>query len=161
MDKKELAHHLRHHPISRDLSDEQCAALAKIVSVETLADSACIMHEGEIDTRLYIILSGRLAVSKSMPGGEQIPLHVLETGDLAGELGFISGERHTASLCSMGASTVAVLERSRLEAILERQPWLVFRLMCALARSVHEIVRRMNLQHAELSNYIHHQHGRY
>jgi hypothetical protein len=33
--------------------------------------------------------------------------------------------------------------------------------MRAIAREVHEITKRMNMQYVEMSNYIHHQHGRY
>jgi hypothetical protein len=44
---------------------------------------------------------------------------------------------------------------------LDEHPQIVYKLMRAIAREVHEITKRMNMQYGEMSNYIHHKHGRY
>jgi CRP-like cAMP-binding protein len=86
---------------------------------------------------------------------------VLKTGDLAGELGFIDGQPHSASLRSIGPTEIFILERSQFESLLESHPKVIYAVMRTILRTVHAILRRMNLQYIELSNYITKQHGRY
>ena len=63
------------------------------------------------------------------------------------------------------SGTVAVLstgERPYLDVgKLAGQPLLVYRVMRAIVREVHSILRRMNIQFVELTNYVTKQHGRY
>jgi CRP-like cAMP-binding protein len=56
---------------------------------------------------------------------------------------------------------VLSLARADFEKIIDENPQLVYKVMRAVARSAHGIVRRMNSQFVELSNYVYKQHGRY
>ena len=53
------------------------------------------------------------------------------------------------------------LERERLESLLVTHPQIVYRVMRAILRTVHEIQRRISMQSVELTNYIYKQHGKY
>ena len=53
------------------------------------------------------------------------------------------------------------LERQRLEALLSTEPLIVYRVMRAIVRAVHEIQRRISMHATELTNYIYKQHGKY
>ena len=85
----------------------------------------------------------------------------LTTGDLVGELSFLDETPHYASLVAVGATRVFGLEREKLEALLSAHPEVVYRVMRAIVRTVHEIQRRISMQTAELTNYIYKQHGKY
>jgi hypothetical protein len=61
----------------------------------------------------------------------------------------------------MNNSEVFSLSRPDLEAFLAKDPDLVYKVMRSIVRTVHAILRRMNTQFVEMSNYISHQHGRY
>lgn len=151
----------RSSPLAAELNDEQCAVLAKQVVCRTLADGEILLQEGAVDQNLYVIAKGNLAVTRDSGGGDWIVLHTLRPRDLAGELGFLDGLEHSATLRSIGPTELFSLERSRLEALLDEQPRLVYQVMRAVIRSVHSTLRRMNVQYVELSNYISKQHGRY
>jgi len=56
---------------------------------------------------------------------------------------------------------VLSLERDSLESLLDAHGAVVYHVMRAIVRSVHEIQRRLSLQAVELTNYIYKQHGRY
>ena len=45
--------------------------------------------------------------------------------------------------------------------LLHEEPDLVYKVMRAIIRTVHGILRRMNAQYVEMQNYITRQHGRY
>jgi CRP-like cAMP-binding protein len=53
------------------------------------------------------------------------------------------------------------LSRGDLEGLLERDPQLVYRVMRAIVRIVHDIQRRLSMQTSELTNYLYKTHGRY
>jgi CRP-like cAMP-binding protein len=61
----------------------------------------------------------------------------------------------------MAPTRVIGLGRARLEALIETDPLLVYRVMRAIIRAVHQIQYRLSMQQAELSNYIYKQHGKY
>ena len=144
---------VRGSSIASELSEEECAILARVVTLRTLKNDEILIEEDQVDNCLYVIVSGALEVCRHS-GGDWISLHVLKPGDLAGELGFIS-------LRAIGPTEVFILERGQFESLLESHPKVIYAVMRTILRTVHAILRRMNLQFIELSNYITKQHGRY
>lgn len=152
---------IKNSPIGQELSDDQCAALSQVVSAHGLSNGMFLLEEGHKDDAIYIITKGTLEVVKPTAGGEWVTLHMLRPGDMAGALGFIDGIEHSAAIRAMNNSEVFSLGRTDLEAFLTKDPDLVYKVMRAIVRTVHAILRRMNTQFVEMSNYISHQHGRY
>ncbi len=161
MSSKEKFQIVRLSPLAEELSNEQCSILADIIEVRQLKDDESLIHEGERDNSLYVVIKGKLAVTKDSSGGEKLTLHILKEGDLAGAMGFVDGAEHSATLVSLGESEVFSLDRAKLEALLDDHGALVYQVMRSIIRSVHTILRRMNTQHVELNNYINRQHGRF
>lgn len=152
---------VRNSSLATELDDEQCKQLAQYVTPRSLADGEILMREGEVDNHLYAVVSGSLAVTRETGSGDWIALHLLRAKDLAGEMGFLDGLEHSATLRAVGSTEIFSLKRDRLESLLELHPKLVYLVMRAIVREVHSILRRMNIQHVEFSNYISKQHGRY
>ena len=152
---------VRSSPLTVELSDEQSVILAGLVEGRNLKDGDILIQEGEVSNELYVIVTGNVAVTRKSGNGDLITLHVLRQRDLAGELGFLDGLEHSATLRAIGPTEVFSLGRDRLESLLESHPRIVYFVMRAVFREVHGILRRMNIQHVELSNYISKQHGRY
>jgi CRP-like cAMP-binding protein len=100
-------------------------------------------------------------VVKNAGRPEAVTLYALTSGDLVGELSFLDATPHYAALVAIGPTRVFGLERERLEALLETQPGIVYRVMRAIVRTTHLIQRRLSMQQVELTNYIYKQHGRY
>jgi len=153
---------VRNSALAVELTGDQCAVLAELVSVRKLADGEVLVRQGASDNYLYVIVSGALAVARQVEAdGQWLNLHLLSKGDLAGELGFMDGRPHYAALRATGPTQVLCLERERLESLLEREPVIVYRVMRAIFRVVHVIVNRMAMQTSELTNYIFKVHGKY
>ena len=66
-----------------------------------------------------------------------------------------------ASLRALGNCELVRLERDSFEELLKTDPDLIYKVMRAIVREVHRILRGMNTQYMEMSNYISKQHGRY
>jgi CRP-like cAMP-binding protein len=152
---------LRHSRLSAELSDEQCAVLSDLVTLRDLKDGEVLVKEGESDNHLYVIVKGLLRVVKNSGRPEEVTFFAITTGEFVDELSFMDGTQHYASLVAVGDTRVLGLEREKLESILTSRPDIVYKVMRAIIRAVHQIQRRLSMQSAELTNYIYKQHGRY
>jgi CRP/FNR family cyclic AMP-dependent transcriptional regulator len=153
--------YLRRSPLTSGLTDAQVTALAGIAYCRRLADQEVLIDEGKIDNSLHIVAEGGIAVTRDLGMGEYTTIHVLRTGDLAGEMGFISGRPHTATLRSLGRTQVCSVEREAFESLLPDDPWLVYRVMQNIVEVSQDILRRMNAQYVELTKYVHRSHAVY
>jgi len=152
---------LRASRLATELSDEQIASLARHLSFRDLQQGEVLVPEGATDNHLYVIVSGALSVVKNAGAPDAVTLFTMSKGDLVGELSFLDETKHYATLVAAGPTRVFGLEREDLEALLPVEPQIVYRVMRAIVRTVHEIQRRLSMQSAELVNYMYKQHGRY
>lgn len=152
---------IKNSPLGVELSDDQCAMLAEIIKVAGMKAGDFLLQEGAVDDSLHVLVSGRLEVVKSDQGGSYVTLHVLQPGDMAGELGFIDGMPHSAGLRAVTDCEVFNIHRKEFDRLIEKAPDLTYKVMRAIVRTVHKILCTMNFQHAQLTDYISRQHGRY
>ena len=152
---------LRGSRLASELSDAECRLLAEHLVFRDLQPDEVLVPEGSSDDHLYVIVQGALGVVRSTGTSERTTLFTLGTGDLVGELSFLDETPHYAALVAIGQTRVFGLERAKLEALLRPHPELVYRVMRAIVRTVHQIQRRISMQSVELTNYIYKQHGRY
>jgi len=147
--------------LGKELSDTQAEALSDMMHTRDLVDGEFLFEEGATDNSLYVLLKGKLEVMKRTSADSMASLAVLREGDLAGELSFIDSEAHSVGLRALCDSQVLSLKRKDFEAMVDKDPQIVYKVMRAVARSAHRIVHGMNYESIELSNYIFKQHGRY
>jgi len=148
-------------PLGEELSDEECDTLADAITVRSIKAGDVLCAEGQTDDSIHVIVDGQLAVTRVTAGDEPITLHVLKKGEMAGELGFIDGRPHSATLTAVADCEVFSMSRANLESMLYTHPDIVYKVMRAIMRTVHRILCQMNAQFVEMSNYISKQHGRY
>jgi CRP-like cAMP-binding protein len=155
---------LRNSTLSEELRDSEIELLASLINVREYKAGQSILKPGDTELKdaLLILGSGDVEATANT-GGEQMTLHMLQTGDLAGIIGFVGGNvmQISATTVAKTDSKVLVLERARFESLLNSQPAIVYYVMRGIVRHVHGIVRRMNTQSVEMNNYIHKTHGRY
>ncbi len=152
---------LRSTRLAAELSPDEIRILAKLVTLRDLRQGEVLGQEGAVDNHIYAILSGTLGVIKAYGTSAEDTINTLSAGDFVGEMGFMDGTAAYASKVALGATRVLALEREKLESLVDAHPWIVYRVMRAIIRVVHQIQRRLSMQQAELSNYIYKQHGRY
>ena len=161
MTDQALVETLQHSRLGAELTPEQVRTLAASLAFRDLAPDEVLVREGTSDNHLYVIVSGSLAVVRNAGTPERITLLTMTAGDLVGELSFIDETPHYASLVATVPTRVFGLTREKLESLLLAHPEIVYRVMRAIVRTVHEIQRRISMQSAELTNYIYKQHGKY
>lgn len=152
---------LRASKLAAELTEEQSRRLAEAMTMRDLREGEVLVREGTSDSHLYLLVRGVLGVVKNAGSPERVTINTLSAGDFAGELSFMDAQERFASLVALSDARVLGLARDQLESLLEKDAWLVYRVMRAIIRAVHQIQYRLSIQQSELSNYIYKQHGRY
>ncbi len=160
-DAKTIFDAARASPLAQDMSADEAAVLASLLTLQAVPARQVLAREGSPDNRLYVVVGGSLAIVKNLGTSDETTLHTLSSGDFAHELGFLDGAERYASLVAATDARVLVLERERLESLIDSHPRVLYRVMCAIVRIVHRVQTRLAIQSSELTNYITKQHGRY
>ena len=148
-------------PLAVGLTQQQVDVLAGLVGRAAFDAGDVVGREGSVDDRLLIVVAGTLDVVRHEGTPAQTVLTTLRAGDLAHELGFLDGTPRYATLVATSAADVLLLERARLESLIDSDPRLLYAVMCAIVRTTHALQTRLSVQAAELTNYVVKQHGRY
>lgn len=154
---------LRTSPVTEELSQAEVEILAELFEVQEFkAGDVIVQPKDDQPDNLYILASGEIDV-KIESNSEESTVHVLKPGDLAGMITFAGGAatQISATLYAVGPTKVLSMERTRFETLINSHPMLVYRVMRGIIRNMHGIVRRVNIESAELSNYIYKTGGRY
>ena len=133
-------------------------------SMSKISKGEALLRPGEeqLKNSLIVLASGEVEATATL-AGEQATLHLLQPGDLAGIITFAGGNvaQISATVIAKTDCKVLLLERSKFEALLNTQPAIVYYVMRGIVRHVHGIVRRMNTETVEMSNYIYKTKGRF
>lgn len=154
---------LRTSTITEELSDAEVEILAGLFEVQDYKAGQAIVQPGDDQPdNLYILAHGDIEV-KIKSGNEETIVHVLKPGDLAGIITFVGGAASaiSATVYAVGNTKVLSLPRAKFETLINSHPMIMYRVMRGVVRNVHGIVRRVNSESAELSNYIYRSRGRY
>jgi len=147
--------------LAAELDDAERRILAQAMTLRDLGHGEVLVQEGSADDHLYVVVNGVLGVVKGAGSEVEVTLNAIRPGDVVGELSFLDGATRYASLVALSDTRVLGLSRDALEGLLETRPKVVYHVMRAIVRVVHEIQRRMSMQTAELTNYLYKTHGRY
>lgn len=159
----EVADHklVRNSTVGADLTEEKAKALAAKMGVRHLRDGEFLVKEGENDHTLFVLVSGKIAVSSQDIQGVNQMVYTMKEGECAGTRAFIEKTPRKATLCAVGPATVYTLTPEDFESLLDTYPRVAFRVMRALFRVTHANLSRMNQESKQLANYINKSQGRY
>jgi ATP-binding cassette, subfamily B, bacterial len=113
---------LQQFPIFSKLDTALLSDLASMFVTEQWAHGREVIREGDPGNKFYIVVRGRLSVTKKTPSGEAKELAVLETGDHFGEIALLENVPRTASLRSLTPCVFLTLSRSQFLTFLEKAP---------------------------------------
>ena len=105
---------------------------------ETYQAGEHVFDQGELSSKLYVMVSGRVLLQRSVDMGKKEaaawPLGLLGRGRAMGWSALLYGPRYaTASAVCQKASEIVAVEGAALRSALERQPEIGFRVMDRLA----------------------------
>jgi len=146
--------------VGGELDADECRVLAERMGVISLQAGETLVDEDEDRRTLFVLARGRLCVCKRV-GEIEETVYQMRPGECAGTRAFIDGTRRRAALRAEEPVTVLTLEPEDFDTLVETHPRLVFKVMRAIFRITHSNLMRMNLESAEMRNYLLKTGGRY
>lgn len=117
----------------RDLSDEELDSIAGAAESRELRRGDVLFSEGDEPTELYLVESGRLAMTQRSQDGRESVIALMERGDLFGEMGLFDGLGRSTEARALEPSTVTVLGYDPVRALYEARPMLLWSVVSLLS----------------------------
>jgi CRP/FNR family cyclic AMP-dependent transcriptional regulator len=129
----------------RGLSAAEMKLLATFSTEERFREGSMIFREGEKGDKLYIVLDGRVRISKFIPGVGEEALTVLDRGDFFGEMALIDEKPRSADAKAHESdATVLSIDRATLNEILSMDPHASLQFLNLLCRMISRRLREIN-----------------
>ncbi len=130
------------------LSGAELETLADLSNVKRYPGGTYIFHEDDEGREMYVVLEGKVMITKFIPGGGEEALAILERGDFFGEMSLIDGAPRSADAKAFeGPATVVTFDQQTLSEIIAMDPRsarsflvLLCRLICKRLREIDEKV---------------------
>jgi CRP-like cAMP-binding protein len=137
---------LRSLPLFAALDDDAATALAQAMTSRTVVRSHVVFREGDPGDRLFVVVDGKVKISRAAPDGRENLLAVLGPGEMFGELSLFDPGTRTATATAITDSTLASLDHDDMRPVLLERPLVALHLLRALAQRL----RRTNEAMADL-----------
>jgi CRP/FNR family cyclic AMP-dependent transcriptional regulator len=129
----------------RGLSAAEMKLLATFSTEERFNEGSMMFREGERGDKLYIVLDGRVRISKFIPGVGEEALTVLDRGEFFGEMALIDDAVRSADAkAHEGDATVLSIDRATLNEILSMDPHASLQFLNLLCRMISRRLREIN-----------------
>ncbi len=131
IDTKEL---LRLVPIFSDLDEDTLSKLSNIGSQKSYPKESLILTENDSGTALYIIIEGKVKISRRSSDGKEVILSILGDSDFFGEMSVIDGQARSANVSAMEDSVLLIIQRSEFLELLHSHPEVAIALLQELTQ---------------------------
>ncbi|HWM92883.1 MAG TPA: cyclic nucleotide-binding domain-containing protein [Thermoanaerobaculia bacterium] len=127
------------------LSRKELITLAAFSKEKRFAAGASLFQEGDEGSEMYVILEGRVLISKFIPGAGEEALAILERGDFFGEMSLIDGEPRSAEARAYGGQlTVLALDQETVREVLAMDPHAALEFLQLLCRLIANRLREID-----------------
>jgi CRP/FNR family cyclic AMP-dependent transcriptional regulator len=125
---------LRRAPLFEGLDEDSARALRRQMPDVKLSRGEHLFMEGQEGDRLYIVLDGKLKLTRAAADGRENLISVLGPGEMFGELSLFDPRPRTSSASAITDATLAGLAHGALIAWLGEHPDVSIHMLRALAR---------------------------
>ncbi len=136
--------HLKKVPLFANLTNDHLLKIAAIATERETAASEVIFKEGEVGSELYVILTGKVRISKIVPGVGEEALAILEPGNYFGEMAIIDETPRSADAIVHVSGSLGVIKKEDLEELMFLQKDLAYELLWTFVRTLSVRLRETN-----------------
>ena len=135
---------LRGVAIFKELDDGELARVAEVCRSKEFVSGEYIFKEGEAGSRLYLIVSGDVRISRVVPGSGEEALAVLKPGALFGEMSVFDRSDRSTHAISNGGCTLLTITRPDFEMLLDFNREIAYKVLWACVRVLTSRLRSTN-----------------
>lgn len=116
------------------LKPEGLALIAKVATEETHATGTKIFQHGDVGDKLYLILEGRVRISREVPGMGEEALAVLGPGQVFGEMALLDESPRSADARVHERCRILVIPKAGFDDLLFMQKDLAYEVLWSMVR---------------------------
>lgn len=135
---------LRACALFQSLSGDQLRKVAGIAGHRAAAAGEVIFREGEPGDEMYVVVAGKVRISKQVEGVGEEALSILEPGSYFGEMAMIDDAPRSADARAHVACALAVLKREDLDQLMFIDKDLAYDLLWTFVRTLTARLRETN-----------------
>jgi len=139
---------LKHSDMFRGLDEAELSRVTDLGEVASFGAGEVILEEDKRGKRCFFLLSGRVDIEIRPPFAAQSPqkLATVKRGDVFGELALVDGFLRSATCRAVEEVEALAFDNAALEALMEREPRIGFRVMRNIASVLSARIRTTNMK---------------
>jgi len=135
-----IAEYLKHVFLFENLSSDTIAAIANKASVKRLKKKNILFNQGESADAFYIIVTGKVSVTRLSNQGYEQVLHIHGDGDIVAEGAIFDKIKYPASCHILSDSLVVKIPKLAFTNLLEKNPKVSLKILSAYSKRLREFV---------------------
>lgn len=143
---------LRYVPIFSELDDSTLEQISKLGLRKNYTKDSVVLFEQETGSALFVIINGKVKVSRVSDDGKEVILTILGDSDFFGEMAILDGLTRSANVTAMEDSELFIIQRSDFLDLLHSHPEVSIALLQELTqrlRSADMKIKSLSLKDAE------------
>lgn len=143
---------LKYVPIFSELDDVTIEQISKIGSRKTFKKESVVLFEHETGSALFVIVEGKVKISRVSDDGREVILTILNESDFFGEMAIIDGLSRSANVTAMEDSELFIIQRNDFIGLLQTHPEISISLLKELTQRMRTAdlkIKSLSLKDAE------------
>jgi CRP-like cAMP-binding protein len=139
-------------PIFSDLKGETLEKIAKSGLIQTYKKNAVILSEEDSGSALFVIVEGKVKISRSSNDDKEVILAILNESDFFGEMSLLDGMARSATVTAVEDSKLFMIQRPEFLDLLSKFPDVSVALLTELTRRLRAAtmkIKALSLKDAE------------
>lgn len=149
MEKNEF---LTYVPIFSDLPHEELEKIIKAGNRKKYNKNEIILKEDEAGTALFVIISGKVKVSRTSSDNKEVILTILNESDFFGEMAILDGQTRSATVTALEDTELFIIQRNDFLKLLKIHPEISIALLQELTKRLRAAdvkIKALSLKDAE------------
>lgn len=106
-----MIEHLRKLKLFKNLNNDDLQFIANITKKENIKKNDIIFNENDAGQKMYIILSGRVEISKNLIGNNKKILTILEENNFFGEIAIFDNKNRSANAIAIEDTSLLTIDK--------------------------------------------------
>lgn len=143
---------LKSVPIFSELDSDRLKQISQLGSRKFYKKDATVLHENETGSALFVIISGKVKVSRESDDGKEVILSILNESDFFGEMAILDGLNRSASVTAIEEAELFLIQRIDFLNLLQEHPEISVSLLQELTRRLRASdlrIKSLSLKDAE------------
>jgi CRP/FNR family cyclic AMP-dependent transcriptional regulator len=143
---------IRRVPLFATLTDSEFASLEHIFVVRSYRKNQIVFLEEDTGNYMYIVLAGKVKITKSSPGGKESLLAIHRPGDFFGEMALLDGKTSPATVSAIEDCKIIIITAADFNHLLmqnEKVVRQIIQVLCARLRQVWAQIQSLSYSNAD------------